>query len=243
MNAILLTLAVAVLGADQTPGTSRVRKRPAVEPAGGPRELTKEEEDKLDDLVDRVIQADTGRLSASEAKKVLKEFNALNVDALPALIRGVNKAAKMEHSCPVLVISKKLDSLLLKTTDPKMLEFARDEIGAGVGRTRHAGVLQNLRVRAMLRKNALARQKPPAPRGPRSLSTGELVKAAGTVRGPRLKALLVELEKRPGKEALGGLAVAAASYDRETQKLLPTPGLNSRDDDFDPCVIVLPPPK
>ena len=29
-------------------------------------------------------------------------------------------------------------------------------------------------------------------------------------------------------------------YDRQTQKLLPTPGLNSRDDDYDPCVIVLP---
>ena len=28
-------------------------------------------------------------------------------------------------------------------------------------------------------------------------------------------------------------------YDRQTQKLLPTPGLNSKTEDFDPCVIVL----
>lgn len=28
-------------------------------------------------------------------------------------------------------------------------------------------------------------------------------------------------------------------YDRQTQKLLPTPGLNSKREDMDPCVIVL----
>ena len=28
-------------------------------------------------------------------------------------------------------------------------------------------------------------------------------------------------------------------YDRQTQKLLPTPGLNSKAEDFDPCVIAL----
>jgi hypothetical protein len=28
-------------------------------------------------------------------------------------------------------------------------------------------------------------------------------------------------------------------YDREKQQLLPTPGLNSKQEDFDPCVIVL----
>jgi len=29
-------------------------------------------------------------------------------------------------------------------------------------------------------------------------------------------------------------------YDRVAQKVLPTPGLNSKDDDYDPCVIVMP---
>ena len=28
-------------------------------------------------------------------------------------------------------------------------------------------------------------------------------------------------------------------YDRQTQKLLPTPGLNSKREDIDPCVIVI----
>ena len=28
-------------------------------------------------------------------------------------------------------------------------------------------------------------------------------------------------------------------YDCQTQKLLPTPGLNSKREDFDPCIIVL----
>jgi len=29
-------------------------------------------------------------------------------------------------------------------------------------------------------------------------------------------------------------------YDRQKQTLVPLPGLNSKDDDFDPCVVVLP---
>lgn len=29
-------------------------------------------------------------------------------------------------------------------------------------------------------------------------------------------------------------------YDRKTARLLPTPGLNSKTEDFDPCVLVLP---
>ena len=59
--------------------------------------------------------------------------------AIPALIRGLNRAAKIEHSCPVVFIAKKLDRLLMASDDRELLEFARDEIGTDVGRTRDAG--------------------------------------------------------------------------------------------------------
>jgi hypothetical protein len=103
-----------------------------------------------------------------------------------------------------------------------MLEFARDEIGAGIGRTRYNGTLQDLRVKAMLRKNALARLgpvRPAGPKAPKGMTTAQLVKEASTVRGVRLKQVVTELGRRNDKEAIGGLAIAAGSYDREIQKL------------------------
>jgi hypothetical protein len=51
------------------------------------------------------------------------------------------------------------------------------------------------------------------------LTTSELAKAASTERGEKLKGAIRELGKRTGKEAMGGLAVAASSYDAGVQKL------------------------
>jgi hypothetical protein len=80
-------------------------------------------------------------------------------------------------------------------------------------------ILQDLRLNCMLRKNALARRRPPGPKSPRSMTVTELADAASTERGPRLKQVLVELEQRRGKEVLAGLCTAAGSYDREVQQL------------------------
>jgi hypothetical protein len=186
-------------------------------------QLTREEERKLDEVIDRFILADTGRLGPSEAKKATAAFDKLGHEAIPALIRGLNKAATLKHSCPTLMISQKLARLLLASNDQQLLEFARDEIGAGVTRSPHAGTLQDLRVRVLLRKNALARRGPASPAtGPMRLgrlSTADLAKQASTLRGAPLHATLRELAKRDGKEVLPALALAAGSYDKETQKL------------------------
>jgi hypothetical protein len=182
-------------------------------------QLTREEEDKLDEIVERFMKADTGQLRGLEARQAVKDFEALKPEAIPALIRGLNKAATMQHSCPVLMISKKLNSFLMASEDQQLLEYARDEIGAGVGRSRHSGTLQDLRTKLMLRRNALARRPSPPPRGLRDLTTSELVKAASTERGPKLGSVLTELESRKGKEVLAGLSVAASSYDRDARKL------------------------
>jgi hypothetical protein len=222
MTTTLLTLTLAVLGADPAPagkpGEKETPRKPSVIAPSLP-QLTKEEEDKLDEIIDSFIDTDIGRLRGAEARKAIREFNKLGPEAIPALIRGLNRAAKINHSCPVLTIGKKLHRLLMASDDTELLQFARDEIGAGVGRTRYAGFLQDLRVKVMVRKNYLARRGPPPPKGPRAMSTADLAKAASTERGPRLSAVLKELEGRKGKEALEGLAVAAGSYDRDTQKL------------------------
>lgn len=180
--------------------------------------LTREEERRLDDLIDRFMQADIGRLRGLEGRRAVEEFDALKSEAIPALIRGLNRAATIQHSCPVLMISKKLTGLLLASEDPVLLEYARDEIGAGVGRTTHARVLADLRTRVLLRKNALAQRPPIPPGGPAKMSTLELIRAVGVVRGEPLHGVLAELGRRDEKQALIGLLNAVRSRDPETQK-------------------------
>src|SRR5437667_12805435 len=100
---------------------------------------------------------DIVQLSGTEGLKALKEFEALGLDSIPALLRGLNRAAEITHSCPVAVIAKKLNRMLAATDDAKLLQFARDEIGAGVSATKHAAIIQDLRLMVTFRRNALLR--------------------------------------------------------------------------------------
>jgi hypothetical protein len=217
MTHTLLAL-VLVLAADG--GDAKPRKSSGIAPSLPA--LTREEEAKIDAVVDRLIRADTGRLQGFEKSKAFKDFDALKAEAIPALIRGLNRSAKLNYSCPVLLIGKKLDRLLMASDDPVLLEFARDEIGADVGRSLYSGTLQGLRLKCSMRKNALARlapRRPARPRGPAGMTTEQLAKAAGSERGPKLHGVLTELAKRTGKEVLPALAAAAESYEKDTQNL------------------------
>jgi hypothetical protein len=217
MTTTLLVLTLAVFGAADTPDTKEKPKHSPYAPSLP--YLTKEEEDKLDEIVDRFMLYDIGRLQGADARKALKEFKNLGPEAIPALVRGLNRAAQIEHSCPVVVIAQKLGRLLAVSEDRELLEFVRDNIGAGVGRTRHAGVLQDLRFGVSQRKNAVARRPKGGAKSPRTMRISELADAASSERGPRLKLLLTELSNRRGKEVLPGLANAAGSYDKDIQKL------------------------
>jgi hypothetical protein len=217
MTSTLLTLTLVLFAAEPEKTDKPPRKPSGVAPSLPA--LTREEEDKLDGIVNRLIDSDIGRLRGEEARKAVKEFEALKPEAIPALIRGLNRSAKLSHSCPVLLISKKLQSMLMASNDQQLLEFARDEIGAGVGRTRYSSTLQDLRVKCMLRKNHLARLAPPPPKGIAAISTPELAKLTNSERGPRLNVILKELAKRTGKEVVPALAFAAESYEKDIQKL------------------------
>jgi hypothetical protein len=182
-------------------------------------ELTKEEEAKLDEIIDRFILADTGEIKGEEAKTALRDFNALGPDATFALIRGLNRAATADQSCPTLVIAKKLVKILSATDDVDLLDFARENIAAGIERSQHMNVLKDLRLGCTLRRNALARKAETGEKSPKTLSTEELARSASSAKGARQKQLLSELAERRGPEALTGLAAAAASRDKETQQL------------------------
>lgn len=235
MTTAVLVLTLALFSAEDVPAKTagskdKAQSAPAKETKEKPKRspyapslpyLTKEEEEKLDKIVDRFMEYDIGRLQGREGAKALKEFKDLGPEAIPALVRGLNRAAKIEHSCPCVVIAQKLGKLLAASEDQELMEFVKDEIGSGVGATRHAGVLKDLRFAVSLRKNALARQGSlsAGPKSAGAMTVTQLADAASIERGPRLRSILIELSKRRGEEVGPALANAAASYDKEIQKL------------------------
>jgi hypothetical protein len=114
-------------------------------------QLSDREEAEIDRIIDRFILADTGRLRGLLAKKAVLDFQKLGPCAIFGLIRGMNKAAVIEASCPALSIGKKLATMLRSTTDVELLEFARENIGVGLDRSTHRAVLADLRVLCMSR--------------------------------------------------------------------------------------------
>jgi hypothetical protein len=129
-------------------------------------ETTKEEEDKFDKVIDRFILADTGKLKGPEFKQAMEDFEKLPPESIFALIRGMNKSAKIDHSCPALTIAKRIHKQMRVSNDIDLLTFARGNIGAGVERSRHADAIKDLRVAIGKRISTVSNTAPPVIRGP-----------------------------------------------------------------------------
>jgi hypothetical protein len=227
MHVTLFAIVLAGAAAGQTPAEKTPRRPSPIAPSLP--ELTREEEDHLDQVIDRFIRYDIGQLHAAEGAAALSDFKKLGPEAIPALIRGLNRAAMMEHSCPATTIALKLKKLLLSSSDMELLQFARENIGAdGADRSYHARLLQELRFQVLMRRNAMARRPTPAPAlatgpapaPPTRMTAAELAEAAGREHGSRLRPILGELARRNGSDAAAGLAtVAGSKSDRAMQQL------------------------
>jgi hypothetical protein len=211
-------------------------------------ELTEKQEAEFDKIVDDFIQYDVGALKGEEGKRALLAFKTLPPEAIFALIRGLNKAAAIEDSCPAVVIGKKINAILRGTTDARLLDFAYENVGAGIKHSRHMGVIQDLRVLCIFRKKdvdkmfaANPRLVPKTPGGDgerklllikpiasldqttlgrlKKMSVDELAQEAELNRGSKLRPILVEIEKRDGDKVLGTLAQSAVSYEDEIREV------------------------
>ncbi len=215
MTATLLALAFLIPSAGESP-----RKPNPLIPSIA--ELSTEEEEKLDAIIDRFMDADVGKLKGDEALRARAAFDRLGPDAIPALCRGIVRATQLEDSCPTLMIAKKLKAMVARSEDRQLLDYIRENVPAGL-RTRHDAVLADLRSAATLRKSLLARRgpittSPPEEKGLSTMSVTDLAKESGTERGKRLTAVLSELSTRRGEEALNALAVATTNYDKDVSK-------------------------
>jgi hypothetical protein len=190
------------------------------------KELTEEEEKKLDTIVDRFILFDTGKLRGAEGQQAYRDFVKLGPDAIPALLRGLTRASMIQHSCPVTVIASKLERLLGASMDLRLLDFARDEMASAAGDGPHRVVVQNLRFGVTQRMNALKRAGvtalKPGQQFVKSMMTSALIEEAGKERGDRLRQVLAELGQRNGDEVLNTLGISAGSYDKEIQQIART---------------------
>lgn len=221
----LLTMLTVLLHAGAPPARAET-PRPTSPFAPSLPQLTDQEEEKLDAIVHRFILSDIGKLKGKKAEKALADFKALGPEAIFALVRGINKAANIESSCPALIIAKKIAGQVRATHDLELLEFLRENIGGGVTASKHMGVLKQLRVECMVRKRAvndqLAMLRTNAAGSVRYLqarSIEELKQLARAMHGEPLKPILRELEKRDGDRTLDALAEVAAARDKEKQQL------------------------
>src|SRR5262245_23708501 len=82
--------------------------------------LSKEEYARFEKIIDRFILYDTGKIKGDEGKKALAEFNKLGPEAVFQLIEGFNRAANMEHSCPAVIIGRKLTTILSSSNDVQL---------------------------------------------------------------------------------------------------------------------------
>lgn len=143
--------------------TSRPKPHPL---APSLHETTDADEEKFDRIVERFTLYDIGQLKGEDGKQALKDFQSLPPEAIFALVRGMNKAAQIEHSCPALVIARRIATQLKSSKDRELLQYARENIGAGVTKSRHMGILKDLKVSVTARQAALDQQKNPLFKGP-----------------------------------------------------------------------------
>ena len=163
MFSLTLSLALSLAaGADPEKKPDTPTTPPKPHPlAPSLRATTDDDEDKFDKIIDRFIQYDTGQLKGPEAKKALEDFMRLPPEAVFALIRGLNRAAAIDHSCPALVFAKRIGSQVRSSTDRELIQFVRENAGAGVERSRHMNVIKDLRITAAQRLGALDNAKAP----------------------------------------------------------------------------------
>ena len=198
-------------------------------------QLTPAEEKRIEQVIGRFIDYDTGKLTGPAGKKALEEFQRLPPEAIFVLVDGFNRAANMEASCPAVVIGKKIMTIVNGSLDLDLISFVKENIGAVVTAKRHKGLIQDMHFGLTLRRGAVQKRlaanpklAPPrygAPsaigdkKDPKKMSLAELVRAAGQERGPLLRAILTEAAQREGPQVLEVLAIASASYDKDIAQL------------------------
>jgi hypothetical protein len=132
-------------------------------PAGSEGKGKLERQEEWDEVVAWFIRFEIGQLKREEAKLSTKDFHnslaRLDARAIPALVRGVNRAALENYSCPYMMFAAKLSALLSLTDDRKLVGYAVEHLGEGVTNREYLHKLDLLRGEAQRRLVAIVEGK------------------------------------------------------------------------------------
>lgn len=186
--------------------------------------LSQEEYAQIDRVIDRFIQADIGELKGQDAKKALQDFQALGPEAVPNLIEGLNRTARMQSSCPATIISQKLVRLVNASRDPQLLDYIRENAGIEGTVALHRNAIGNVRMACLLRKGylqrtGLASSAPLTAQAAREPSLSELLQAAETQQGEPLKRTLIALERQQGPLVIDALGSKILSKEPDIKQM------------------------
>ncbi|MEY4945471.1 MAG: hypothetical protein RIR22_172 [Planctomycetota bacterium] len=181
--------------------------------------LSEAEEARYDKIVNQFIKYDLGQLPGAEGLKAKNDFLKLTSESIPALFRGLQISSKLEHSCPVAMISQKLKSFLLKSEDDELLDYARDELTSALEGSRHAPLLQDMRLGVTLRRKVVLANKPAVPKWLLSMTVAEMLKSLQEEENQQKHKLMAqELGRRGDHESLQGLGLFAVSFYPEVKE-------------------------
>ena len=111
---------------------------------------------KNDEIVNAFIAYDIGQLQGQAGREAYKQFQSLQGDAaLPAVTRGVNKAACINSSCPIIVLAGKFNTMLTATTDPNVVKEAMESLKSECKNAVYGNYVENLRLQAAERFESL----------------------------------------------------------------------------------------
>jgi hypothetical protein len=179
--------------------------------------------DRYDEIVDRFIAYDIGQLGGEAGAKAYQDFTAMNgKEAIPAVVRGVNKAARIQASCPIIVLSAKLRTMLAECQDRDTLQAAVEGLDATGRDVYYAAYVESLAQEAAnrlgvappewavreIRAGGTAAQLRRSRKPVADWSFADLSEGAGEAEGAPLVAILEQLRDRKGAEATAAFASA-----------------------------------
>jgi len=208
---VLLTLPLGVGAADADNSASQSRR------AEKRFEKEANRETAIDGVVNRFIAYDIGQLRGQPGLMANQQFRALTgYKAIPALTRGVNKAARIRSSCPIIVISNKLSKFISTCKHKPALKYVAKNLNSK-GNVFYGNYVENVRRQAVLRLKQIEKISPDVkskegqaldssednqvPKRPvEKWSRQELKNSIAASTGDTLVQVLQELEKRKGVE-------------------------------------------
>src|SRR5579884_2774119 len=226
MAVLMLNLAIALLLPLAPPSKDVPREPNPLVPSL--HQLSDDEEAEFDRIVNRFIRADIGDADnlpighhSREYRQAYQALRKMGPDGFFALIRGFNRAAKMEYSCPTQVLSELLKWQIKASNDPQLVLYAKENLGVGLLHASQRQYVNGFRRLCNRRLAALGSQSRPKAQVAdlrlaqemTRLSVSQLVQAVGASKGLRRKLALTELEKRDDPQALATLAAVAADQE------------------------------